>query len=87
MGNESAGAVIWSLLLSLLHLDLFSGNTTAVPGAPGHSAPAWRRNHRETGGDNLSGKGERLRGMDRSCPVRSYPGEKGVRLNETWLSS
>lgn len=63
--------LVWSLLLSLLHLDLFSGNTTPVPVAPGHDALAWSGYHKETGGDNQSG---RKRGyVEWTGPVLSTP--------------
>lgn len=44
-----------------------------------HTALAWQGNDKRTGGDNQSGKGERLCGMDMSCPVLSTPilGRKG----------
>lgn len=75
-------------------LDLSSGLVPAlVFAAPGsvfrkhHSCPSSTRTYcsflagepQRTGGDNQSGKGERLCGMDMSCPVLStpIPGRKG----------
>lgn len=89
VGNESAGAVICSGPWSCLCCTWSCFQETPLL-SQGHQdtllLPGGRATKKQEVTINLGGR-EKLCGMDRSYPVHSHPGEKRVRLNETWLSS